>query len=565
MLHARRALAGAGQQPPRVARPHSELAPPRDRPGRRARPRPRGSAPGRRRPASRSARASPAARSASRASRRRGRGGTRTACSRRGLRRDRARPAPAVARAGRRSAPCSARSAGRANSWKVTIAETGLPGSPNDQRLAARRRTRSACPACSARPRSAPRPRARRGRASRGRAGPTDTPPDTHDHVGLAERPRRARRACRRASSGTVSRRTSRARPRARPGPRARRRSSCRSARRRAARPARPARRRSRAAPTRGRARAAHRGARPSEASTPSSAGPSFVPARSTSVAARARPRRRGGCWPPARSRARARARRAPRRARRAPRRRRPRGWRRRSRCGSPCPARPRSPPGARRATRRRRAARRRRPAASAKPSIAEESNGGTSSALRRPPPAPARARPRAHLLGRQRLNGGEDELARLGDREQVGHRPQFSPFRSPCLLKRLTRTATRPATACSCRSRWPCAGRSATSTRGQAGRRRVRRAGPASGLQGRRRARGAAGGGRPRRGGPSGRAADHHLDRRRLLTGARRGVGEAHRDRRPGDVQRQGRGSRLPWAIRTPPTLRKRRRARGI
>ena len=32
-------------------------------------------------------------------------------------------------------------------------------------------------------------------------------------------------------------------------------------------------------------------------------------------------------------------------------------------------------------------------------------------------------------LLGGRRLDGGEDELARIGDREQVGHRPPFSPF----------------------------------------------------------------------------------------------------------------------------------------
>ena len=175
-----------------------------------------------------------------------------------------------------------------------------------------------------------------RARPSRGRADPTDTPPETITTSAPAERLARAPRASLRAVAEPWRAHELRARR----GDLARqreRRSSCRSGPVRAARRAARARRPSRAAPPAAGARTAS-SARPTEAATPSSAGPSGVPraqhhvARAQVLARAPDVRARGGLL------ALAPARRSRSCARPGSRRRAVAAPRRRSRCAPPCP-----------------------------------------------------------------------------------------------------------------------------------------------------------------------------------------------------------------------------------
>ena len=193
--HARPRAAAALEQPLRVAR----LTAARPRRARRRAPRPR------RRAISASAvgaehrgehvRALGVLGGRRRASRRRRRSAARAPPAR-GCAVARDRPRRARPSCGSRpgSAPWSAASAGRTNSWKVTIADTGLPGRPKASVVAARaepgRLARDA--GCTPQKRSSTPSAA--SAALTWSCGPTETPPETHHDVGRVER-RAERRA----------------------------------------------------------------------------------------------------------------------------------------------------------------------------------------------------------------------------------------------------------------------------------------------------------------------------------------------------------------------------------
>ena len=195
---------------------------------------------------------------------------------------DRPGPARRVARVAAGSAPWRARSAGRANSWKVTMADTGLPGSP---KASVRPPGPSAVPnqvGCPGR-RLTPQKRSSTPSAanapSRGRARqPTRRPTRT---------PRRPRERARERRAGGAAGRPGRPppppprRPRRWPVRRAPGGWSSRSGLGRAAAPGSASSSPVASTATRGR-RAQLTSARPTPAATPSAAGPSGVPARST-------------------------------------------------------------------------------------------------------------------------------------------------------------------------------------------------------------------------------------------------------------------------------------------
>ena len=181
------------------------------------------------------------------------------------------------------SAPWRAGRAGRAKSWKVTIADTGFPGSPKTS-------ASSRVPNQVGLPGRSETPQKRSSTPSSRRApftwswGPTDTPPETITTSAASSARADRRRACPRRVSGTVSPAHELRPRRARPARRARSRSRSRSAPARAARRARPARRRSRAAPPAGAARsAARRG--PPRRRPPARPAPSARAARQHDVA----------------------------------------------------------------------------------------------------------------------------------------------------------------------------------------------------------------------------------------------------------------------------------------
>ena len=136
------------------------------------------------------------------------------------------------------SAPCMAARAGRTKSWKPTIAETGIAGQAEDERVAARAEPGGLAGAQADAPEALLHAQlGERGldvvvRADRHAAG------DDH-HVGRVEHGRRAPSRVSAAWSGTVSRAVTSARRPARPGRRGPSRSSCRSRPGRAAGPAR--------------------------------------------------------------------------------------------------------------------------------------------------------------------------------------------------------------------------------------------------------------------------------------------------------------------------------------
>ena len=123
------------------------------------------------------------------------------------------------------SAPWSARTAGRANRWKVTIAETGLPGQPEHERAVAAAEPRRLARLKPHAPEALLDARARRAPASRGRGGPTDTPPVTHTTSAAPSADASAARVAS-ASSGTWPRSHDVGARCARPARRRRRRSS---------------------------------------------------------------------------------------------------------------------------------------------------------------------------------------------------------------------------------------------------------------------------------------------------------------------------------------------------
>ena len=306
---------------------------------------------------------------------------TRTAWSRRALRAHglaERRRGPARASG---SAPCSAARAGRTKSWKVTIADTGLPGRPNasvPSRIAEPGRLARAS---GSPPRSAPPLRAPPSRAVTWSCRPYGHSAGDADHVGAWERPLQRRtggggvvaRADAGHELGAGALHLGGERIRVRAVDPSRRQLLARAHQLVACHHQRhpgphgagergPAHRRGHAELRRPQPRAgAEQQRRP-----------------------RARPRRHGARSSPAPPRARAPARRPPRCAPPAPPRRPPRAQPPRWRCGPQCP-----PPRAagrdgRREPPRRSAARPRAPATTAKPSIAELSKGGTLSPAER-------------------------------------------------------------------------------------------------------------------------------------------------------------------------------------
>ena len=104
---------------------------------------------------------------------------------------DRPRERPVSQRGPGSRSPSSARRAGRTKSSKPTSVETGLPGRPNT-RVAPRTPNETGLPGLTAtRQKTSSTPSSRATCRTRS-CGPTDTPPELHDHVGL-ERARQRR------------------------------------------------------------------------------------------------------------------------------------------------------------------------------------------------------------------------------------------------------------------------------------------------------------------------------------------------------------------------------------
>ena len=99
-----------------------------------------------------------------------------------------ARRASPRARASAGSAPASRRSAGRANRWKVTIADTGLPGRPKTS-LPSRAPNQVGFPGFSAHaPEALLDAELRASAGFTWSCGPTETPPETHTTSASVER-----------------------------------------------------------------------------------------------------------------------------------------------------------------------------------------------------------------------------------------------------------------------------------------------------------------------------------------------------------------------------------------